>query len=28
LDLDAWTAPLEVQDVTVTEEHDAPVAPR
>ncbi|MCU1360064.1 MAG: histidine phosphatase family protein [Ilumatobacteraceae bacterium] len=28
LDLDAWTAPLEVQEVPVTEEHDAPVAPR
>ncbi len=28
LDLDAWTAPLEVGDVAVTEEHDAPVAPR
>jgi probable phosphoglycerate mutase len=28
LDLDAWTAPLEAEDVPVTEEHDAPVAPR
>jgi probable phosphoglycerate mutase len=28
LDLDAWTAPLETDDVPVTEEHDAPVAPR
>jgi broad specificity phosphatase PhoE len=28
LDLDAWTAPLEHEDVPVTEEHDAPVAPR
>ena len=28
LDLDAWTAPLEVSDVPVTEEHDARVAPR
>jgi broad specificity phosphatase PhoE len=28
LDRDGWTAPLEAEDVTVTEEHDAPVAPR
>ena len=28
LDLDGWTAPLEVEDVTVTEEHDARVKPR
>jgi hypothetical protein len=28
LDLDAWTAPLERQDVPVTQAHDAPVAPR
>jgi broad specificity phosphatase PhoE len=28
LELDAWTAPIEVQDVPVTEAHDAPVAPR
>jgi broad specificity phosphatase PhoE len=28
LDCDAWTAPLEVSDVPVTEEHDARVAPR
>ncbi len=28
LDLDAWTVPLERQDVPVTEAHDAPVAPR
>ena len=28
LDRDNWTAPLERSDVTVTEEHDAPVAPR
>jgi broad specificity phosphatase PhoE len=28
LELDGWTAPLEAQDVAVTEEHDAHVAPR
>jgi broad specificity phosphatase PhoE len=28
LDLDAWTAPLEHEDVPVTKAHDAPVAPR
>jgi broad specificity phosphatase PhoE len=28
LDLDAWTAPLEHDDVPVTKAHDAPVAPR
>jgi broad specificity phosphatase PhoE len=28
LDLDAWTVPLEVEDVAITEDHDAPVAPR
>lgn len=28
LDLDAWTVPLEVDDVPVTVERDAPVAPR
>jgi broad specificity phosphatase PhoE len=28
LDLDAWTVPLEREDVPVTRAHDAPVAPR
>jgi hypothetical protein len=28
LDRENWTVPLEKSDVAVTEEHDAPVAPR
>ena len=28
LELDGWTVPLEVDDVAVTEDHDAPVKPR
>jgi hypothetical protein len=28
LELDGWTAPLEMEEVPVTEEHDAHVKPR